>query len=98
LRRRDAPLERRTRSAAESDASLASVSSQIVFATVRAADCSRYSSEPSSAECEEAGQNVVGIFAVTAVLILALAFIAWRLWIVRTSRRSRDFGDDSDLR
>jgi len=65
----------------------------VALATVRAVDCSRYSPDRSSPECEEGGQIVLGIFAVTAVLVLAVGFIAWRLWMRRMSKPSRDSDD-----
>lgn len=72
---------------------LVSVSTQTL--SVGAVDCSRYSSDRSNPECEEGGQIVIGIFAVAAVLVLAIGFIAWRLWLKKMSSGNRDVGDQN---
>ena len=45
---------------------------------VREVNCSRYSPERTSPECEERAQIGLGIFVVVAVLFLAVGLVIWR--------------------
>jgi hypothetical protein len=53
-------------------------SAPAVSAFVREVDCSRYSPDSGSPECEERAQTGMGVFVVGAVLLLTVGYFVWR--------------------
>ena len=53
-------------------------------------NCSRYSGNRYSDECEARGQTAVGVFLVLAVIGVIVAFVAWQYLKRRTPRSPAD--------
>ena len=62
----------------------------VLWSSVRAIDCSKYSSDYGSQACEHRTDQFMGVFVVAALVVLVIGFIAWRVLLRRNARRSAE--------